>query len=133
MDKYISKIIEIIVYILKVLLIMIVVFASVGLVYGMSKYDIHNHSALDSPLVPALLYAYIYTRFNIIVFILLLFHKFNKYEIISESILYTIIVCSKLIPYFTEKCVLSALLMTVIMAIYLLIKKHYLKHVNNKI
>ena len=128
MNKYISTIIEIIVYLLKVFLIITIVFVSVGFVYGLSKYNNNSHTALDSPLVSALLCAYIYTRFNIIVFVLLLFYKFNKYEIIGETISYSII------AYFLEGFIdlfYLALLMTVFMFLYLLIKQCYLKHVNN--
>ncbi len=118
-------------YLLKVFFITIVAVALFSTIYGI----IISHGTLSSmtTIVSIILISvYTFPIYNMIVFILLLFHKFNKFEIICESIIYTMIVCFEIIPYFPEICYLSALLMTVIMAIYLLIKKRYMKHENNK-
>ena len=123
----VSKFVGIIEYLLKVFLISAITFSLIGFIHGIVIYINEDvHTAFSSPLLVALL-APIGAIFNIMVYLLLLFHKFNKYEVICETIVFSELafIFNHFSVEYTE--LYYVLLWTFIMAIYLLIKKIYMK------
>ena len=115
-------------YILKVCMLMTIVFTLVGFVYG-SIYALFsdNHTIYSNPITLSFLFLFINIRFNIIVFIILFYYRFNKDEIISESFLYSIfslVIDNYLGDYYPVNLFGLVILMTFIMIFYILIKQN---------
>lgn len=123
MEKIILKLLGVIWYLVKVYMItaatIIFVVTIYGVIYKNMHYNPSNQTIYSHPFVIAIMLAYALPKFNLLTYIILLFHRFNIIEIICESLSFAIIVCWDIIPPMPY----VVLLMAVLMFLYFLIKK----------
>lgn len=123
MEKIILKLLGILCYLVKVYLItfatIVFVVTIYGVIYKYLHYNPSNQTIYSHPFVIAVMLAYALAKFNLLVFIIILFHRFNKIEIICESLFFAVIACWDIIPPMPH----LVLLMSILMLLYLIIKK----------
>lgn len=123
-----NKILSFVFYILKTYILMSVTFA---VICGCYQYwylltnNITEYTPFDAPYFIAIYVGVIYPWFNIWVFIILFFYRFNKIEIICETFLFTVIML--LGDIIINKYELILPYMVLLMLLYIALKKTILK------
>lgn len=123
-----GKIIKFIIYILKTYVLMSLTFAVIGGIYYywyMTSNNIVSDNCFNTPGFGALYAGVLLPWFNIWVFIILFFYKFNKIEIICETFLFTVIIL--LGDIIINKYELILPCMVLLMLLYIALKKIILK------
>lgn len=140
MEKIILKLLGILCYLVKVYLItfatIVFVVTIYGVIYKYLHYNPSNQTIFSYPFVIAVMLAYALAKFNLLVFIIILFHRFNKIEIICESLLYSIfslVINNYLGDYYPVNLFGLVILMTFIMIFYILIKTKYFTEDNSRL